>query len=483
MAQIKIPFGARRIKRAGGRTTPPASGGDDPRDPERPGALGVTELITQANLSLERHFGDVWVEGEISNLHLAGSGHAYFTLKDDRSALPSAMWRSSVQRLKFRLEEGMQIRVHGRLGVYGAQGKFQLYADRAEPAGRGDLLVAFEQLKQKLASEGLFDADRKRPLPRWPRTVGIVTSARGAAVHDIIEVTQRRCPTRMLLSAALVQGDAAPADLRRALARLERQPDVDVIIIGRGGGSSEDLWAFNDEELVRAVAACPVPVISAVGHEVDVTLCDLVADRRAATPSQAGELAVVDLGEVRSRLRTFDRRIHGAIHRALLDHRGHLDALSRRIERRGRALLADQRRRFDRARRGLERTGRALIDTERERLEALTARLEAQHPRVRLRRDRHRLERLHRRLTRNGRASVGAGRLRLARAAAKLDALSPLGVLARGYAVLTDTAGALVRSTAAVEVGDDARVRLADGTLAVRVHRIERGSDDAPESE
>ncbi|HEY8375897.1 MAG TPA: exodeoxyribonuclease VII large subunit, partial [Nannocystis sp.] len=262
--------------------------------PLAPHVYAVSELVNRAHRCVEQHFPPLWVEGEITNLRLVGSGHAYFTLRDSHAVLPVAMWRSALARLRYRLADGQTFRVYGRLGIYAAQGKFQLYAERAEPAGLGARMLQFEQLKAKLAAEGLFARERKRPLPAWPRIVGVVTSATGAAIHDILEVARHRCPVRILLSPAQVQGDDAPFSLIRALQRLQRRPGVDVIILGRGGGASEDLWAFNDEALARAVAACPVPVVSAVGHEVDITICDFVADVRAATPSHAAELVVPD---------------------------------------------------------------------------------------------------------------------------------------------------------------------------------------------
>ena len=284
-----------------GRRPPPGSG-DRRRGGNGPQVFTVSRLVRAAHRTLEQQYSRILVEGEISNLRIVASGHAYFTLKDDAASLPVALWRSTLSRLRFRLHDGLALRVGGRLGIYPAQGKFQLYAEHAEPAGQGTLMQQLERLKAKLHAEGLFELQRKRPLPLWPRRIGVVTSATGAAIHDILKVTRRRCPSRILLAPALVQGESAPRTLLSALTRLQRMPEIDVIIIGRGGGAAEDLWAFNDEALARAIAACPVPVVSAVGHEIDVTICDLVADVRAATPSHAAELVTPELAGFRAQL-------------------------------------------------------------------------------------------------------------------------------------------------------------------------------------
>jgi exodeoxyribonuclease VII large subunit len=442
---------------------------DDPAParPQRP--LTVSEAIQRAHRTLENRIGDIWIEGEVSNLHHAGSGHAFFTLKDERAALPVAMWRSNVQRLRFRLEAGQRLRVFGRMGIYPAQGKFQLYAERAEPVGLGELMLQFEQLKARLEEEGLFATERKRPLPRWPRLIGVVTSRQGAAIHDVLKVIRRRCPSHILLSPASVQGDMAPSELRAAVHRLEAVEEVDVIVIGRGGGSMEDLWAFNNEGLARVLANCRVPVISAVGHEVDVTIADMVADVRAATPSHAGELVVPDLQSIMRSLDGARRRIELAYSRRALDERRRLDEGRRRVERVGRALLGAQRQRLDRATRSLGARARELLTEERDRLDDLSQRLSQQHPRVRIRRDRRRLDRLFGLLSRDGRRLVTDARYRLGQGAAKLDALSPLSVLDRGYAVVTDSGAQIVSDADSVKQGDALDVRLAKGRLQVTV--------------
>jgi exodeoxyribonuclease VII large subunit len=413
-----------------------------------PRALTVGQLVRQAHVALDARFGQVWVEGEVSNLKLGSNGHAYFTLKDDEASLPVAMWRSAVERLRFRLVDGQCLRVCGRVGIFAKQGRFQLYADRAEPAGLGSLMLELEQRKARLREAGLFDPARKRALPRWPRVIGVVTSAQGAVIHDIVRVARRRARCRILLAPAIVQGPDAPRSLVRALERIQRFGSVDVVIVGRGGGSVEDLWAFNDERLAQAIASCRVPVVSAVGHDVDVTICDLVADVRAATPSQAAELVVPDLRAVAESFGALRHRLARAVERVVLDERSRLDGARSRLA----ALV------------------RRLASARRVRLERARERLAAAHPRARLAARRRRLDQLLRRLDARGRALPRAGRVRLARAAGKLDALSPLGVLERGYAVVTHE-GAVVCDAAQVRPGAELDVRLYRGRVQARVTR------------
>jgi exodeoxyribonuclease VII large subunit len=442
--------------------------------PVAPQVFAVSELVNRVHRAIEGQFPPLWVEGEITNLRLVNSGHAYFTLRDSHAVLPVAMWRSALARLRHRLADGQTFRIYGRLGIYAAQGKFQLYAERAEPAGLGARMQQFERLKAKLAAEGLFARERKRPIPAWPRTVGVVTSATGAAIHDILKVARRRCPVRILLSPAQVQGDDAAFSLVRALQRLQRRPGVDVIILGRGGGASEDLWAFNDEALARAVAACPVPVVSAVGHEVDITICDFVADLRAATPSHAAELVVPDRDAYLARLHHVERRLVLATKRRVLDERGRLELLSRRLAAVGHRLVLAPRRRLDAllARLGQQHP-RARLARDRRTLAALHARLLAQHPRHRLDQARRRLLAAEHALRERARGLAQPARLRLARAAAALHALSPLAVLERGFAVVTDERGGVVRDVAQVSPGDPVRVELARGAFAASVTAVE----------
>jgi len=472
-------------------------GSGPPGPGEKPPVLTVSQLVKGANRLLELRFPRLCVEGEVSNLRIVASGHAYFTLKDDFANLPITMWRSNVERLKFQMQDGQMLRVHGSLGIFVKSGRFQMYAERTEPAGLGARMQELEALKKTLQAEGLFEPDRKRPLPRWPRRIGVVTSAHGAAIHDILKVARRRCPSRILLASAVVQGPDAPRTIVRGIKRLSGYDDVDVIIIGRGGGSVEDLWAFNDERLARAIAACPVPVVSAVGHEVDISVSDMVADVRAATPSHAAELVVPDRASFQQRLDTMQRRMARAVERAALDVRSRLDgdrgrlvahgqrmvtparARMRALERRlanvhPRAKVAADAQRLASLRSRLERAGTGLSKGARARFEAARSALHARGAGL-AGGDRLRLEAARGRLERGGRAIGERGRLRLAKSAASLHALSPLSVLARGYSVVVTADGAALTSAAGTSVGETVDVRLSEGSLRATVVAVKPG--------
>jgi exodeoxyribonuclease VII large subunit len=434
-------------------------------------------------MALQTGFGDVWVEGEVSNLSQPASGHVYFTLRDERAQLQCACFRREARALRFRLEDGLKIRCHGRVSIYEAQGKFQLYVDRVEPAGLGAAALALEQLKRTLQAEGLFDEARKRPLPFWPRVVGVVTSPTGAAVRDLIRVTHRRAATRLVVAPTQVQGAEAPAQIVAALRAVARLPGVEVVIVARGGGAAEDLAAFNDEAVARAIAACPVPVISAVGHEVDVTIADLVADLRAATPSQAGERVVPVQAELE----------------------GDLERLILRLARATRRRLDDRRRDLEHSWQRLTTAGERRVTSGRLHLQALDRRLHAAHPAQRLHRDRTalaalqqrllrvsprgrltplraELARLEDRLRRAGAAAAQRRRRDFAAALAALQALSPLGVLERGYSLTRGPDGAVLHDAGAVAVGDEVSVRLAHGELGCRVEAVRGAAPDGGRS-
>ncbi|MEM6289609.1 MAG: exodeoxyribonuclease VII large subunit [Myxococcota bacterium] len=482
MAQSQLTF-----RRQGGG---PARGGG-----QKPPILTVSQLVKGANRLLELRFPKLHVEGEVSNLRIVASGHAYFTLKDDFANLPVTMWRSNVERLKFEMRDGQMVRVVGGLGIFVKSGRFQMYAERAEPAGMGALMQQLETLKRTLEAEGLFDPARKRSLPRWPRRIGVVTSAHGAAIHDILKVARRRCPSRIVLAPAVVQGPDAPRTIVRGIKRLEALDGIDVIIVGRGGGSVEDLWAFNDERLARTIADCPVPIVSAVGHEVDVSVSDMVADVRAATPSHAAELVVPDRAEFARALDGWKRRLIRATERAALDARARLEADRSRLGGHGRRLVTPARVRL----RGLERrlsavhpraklaadaqrlvalrarlvrAGEGLSTPARTRLEAASAMLQASGASMSAG-DRARLDEASQRLARAGRAIGERGRLRLAKAAASLNALSPLSVLSRGYAVVSAADGKALTNAKDVSEGDAIAVRLAAGRVDATVVRTE----------
>jgi exodeoxyribonuclease VII large subunit len=402
----------------------PAPGGDRQRRP-----FLVSELVAGLRELLEEEVGRVWVIGEISNLRRAPSGHTYFTLKDDQAQLRAALFRSAAVRLPFDPEDGLEVVVEAEVTLYAARGDLQLVVRHMEPRGQGALQLAFEQLRARLEAEGLFDAAKKRPLPVWPRRVGVVTSPAGAALHDVLEVSGLRMPViPLLLAPARVQGDGAEHELAAALAALGRVEDVDVILLVRGGGSLEDLRPFNTERLARAIAASRVPVVSGVGHEVDVTIADLAADARAPTPSAAAALALPDGDAWLGRVRALARRLAGAA--------------AARVARAGR------------------------------RLDLLAGALRAHAPAARLAARKARLATLARALEREGAHAVALRRERLAALAARLDALSPLAVLGRGYAIARAADGRVLRSAREVAPGDAFSVRLGEGEVEASVTRI-----------
>jgi exodeoxyribonuclease VII large subunit len=436
--------------------------------------VSVAELDRRLRRAVEDASGDYWVEGEITSLKVAASGHAYFTLKDehDDAVVECVMYRFDAQRARRHLVDGARIQLWGRATLWAPRGRLQLVANFARPAGRGVLLEALEALKARLLAEGLFAAERKRPLPPDPRVVGVVTSAHGAAFHDIRTVAFRRGGVRLVLVPAAVQGEAAPESIVRALDLVERYPGLDVVIVGRGGGSGEDLSAYNDERVVRRVAKMSVPVVSAVGHETDVALTDWVADVRAATPSQAAELVVPDR---RARTVTL-ARCRASLDRAL---RAYLALERSRLARLRselgdpRFMVAERQRDLDELSVRLERRIERGLSSREGELTALHGRLLARHPRAVLARARVRLGPLGVRLDAALKRHVAAQRARLADAATRLDGLSPLAVLGRGYAIATDRDGRAVRDASALTPGDAVSVRVARGRFGARVTDVE----------
>jgi exodeoxyribonuclease VII large subunit len=440
-----------------------------PSSRERP--LGVAEVVRLAGRVLDG-LGLLWLEGEVSQVSQPGSGHVYFALRDAGAVLPAVMWGRDATRLRFRIEPGQRLRVRGRLGVYDRDGKMQLYADFAEPAGLGAEALALEQLKAKLAAEGLFAAERKRPLPRFPRRIGVVTSRTGAAIHDIIRTVQRRLPTPILIADAMVQGPGAPAQIVMGMAMVVRA-GVDVVIVGRGGGAATDLTAFNHERVVRTIARCPVPVISAVGHEIDLSLADLAADARASTPTAAAELAVPDGAAIAEQIEKQRRRLDRELRHRLDRARQDLDHQTMALHARGERALASTRAQLHALSHRL--TGlhpRTRILTRGAELAELTRRLAGVHPASRLARARHELDTLSARCDAAIRRSLEARRARLGQVGAQIAALSPLAVLDRGFAMVQRGAD-LVRDAAQVAPGDRLRVRLARGALGVVVEEVD----------
>ncbi len=458
--------------------------------------LPVGELMAAVRTQVERSFTDIYVEGEISNWRPAGSGHLYFTLKDSSAQLRVVMWRSQAKLLRFRPENGMQVIARGRVTVYDERGDLQFQAETLEPKGAGALQAAFEQLKAKLAAEGLFSADRKKPIPALPRRIGIVTSPRGAALQDVLNILRRRHESvGILIYPAQVQGETAAAEVNAGVRFFNREGTVDVILIARGGGSFEDLFAFNDETLARTVAASRIPVISAVGHETDFTICDFVADRRAATPSEAAELVIHSKQELADRLLTLHKRIGQAMKYKLL--RAH-NALSGLAQRPGFARMPDsiarrQQRVDELVHRIAQAQHRNLKATSRS-IEMLDSRLRHQDLRVRLGGMRRQLESLESAL-RNAmggmigrhKSRVEADRLAVRRSAhtillrrrsrwstldGSLRALSPLAILGRGYALVFDASGQIVKRSSQLAPGDRVRARLSQGEFSADVREV-----------
>jgi exodeoxyribonuclease VII large subunit len=446
-----------------------------PKKPE-PTVLTVAALARMVIRSLERAFPDnVWVEGEVSGARPAASGHLYFSLKDeeDEAVLDVVIYRSSVtQRMRSLLADGARVRVRGKPTFWAPRGKMQMIADRLEPTGKGALLEALERLKEKLAAEGLFSEERKRPVPKDPRAIGVVTSRTGAVIHDICQVAFRRGGARILLASAQVQGLGAAESVRRALRALQKIEAVDVVIVGRGGGSVDELMAFNDELLVRDVAACRVPVVSAVGHETDFTLVDFAADRRAATPSQAAELVVPDTAARRQYLEERTLRLKRAMHGRLAEERAGAAELARAFGD-PRLLIASAQQRVDEHVARLGRVMNKRLAKDRDASSRLAGKRSAAHPRERLARDRAKVAELSARFAELMRARLAADRSLVARAAGRLDAMSPLKVLARGYAIATRSDdGRAVRSSSEVARGDRVDVRVADGSFSADVVSI-----------
>jgi exodeoxyribonuclease VII large subunit len=432
----------------------------------------VTELTAGIRGAIEERFAEVWVEGEISNCKVWNTGHMYFTLKDGSSQIKAVMFRTNVRYLKFKPEDGLHVVARGQVSVYEPKGEYQIVCQHMEPHGLGALQLAFDQLKKKLQADGLFDQGRKRPLPALPRRIGIVTSLDGAALRDILKVLRRRAPNAsVLIRPARVQGEDAAADIATALRMIVKVPGVDVVIVGRGGGSMEDLWAFNEERVARAIFNCPVPVISAVGHETDVTIADFVADLRAPTPSAAAEMVVAAKDEFRNRIERLSARLRAAARGDLQRRRNSVHVLSSR-----RGLAGFHARLAMRGRHAAELTHqfraamRLAIESRARGFRALKQRLEQRDLARRLSIMKGRLTAADSRLTgAAGRARHRADS-RFRALAGRLENLSPLAVLGRGYAVCwNDERTAIIRSARSVAAGDRVHVTLATGEIDCRV--------------
>lgn len=396
-------------------------------------AFSVTQINEYIKMALESNpvLQDVWLRGEISNFKSNySSGHLYFSLKDEGSSIRAVMFRGYASRLRFRPESGMTVIVHGKISTYAVSGDYQIIIDSMQPDGAGSLAIAFEQLKQRLAAEGLFDAERKKAIPPFVRSVGVITSASGAALHDIINVSGRRCPSaRVVIYPAYVQGELAPRSLAGGIRFFNDKHPVDLIIIGRGGGSAEDLWCFNDENLARVIAASEIPVISAVGHETDFTICDFVADKRAPTPSAAAEIAFPDTREIRARIAHLRHKADTSVAKRIYMLESRLDVLRKSAELHSPARVLDEK--------------SARLQLLRERLDTL------------------------------GKSAVDSAEGSFRMLCARLEGVNPLAVLSHGYAMVQGEDGRVISSANDARLGEKIEIGLSDGKLFAKVTEIE----------
>jgi exodeoxyribonuclease VII large subunit len=435
----------------------------------------VTELTGRIRDLFARNFTDILVEGEISNCHEAQSGHVYFTLKDDRAQVRCVCFKNQLRLMKFRPEDGLHVTVRGSISVYETRGEYQIYVEHIEPVGLGALQLAFDQLKKRLEAEGLFTAERKKPLPLLPRCIGLITSPTGAAVRDIVRILRRRFHNlRLTVYPVHVQGEGAAAEIVRALEFFNRKQTVDVLILARGGGSLEDLWPFNEEVVARAIAASTIPVISGVGHETDFTIADFVADVRASTPSAAAELVV-------QTRREFDKHI-SELRGALMEQmRYRIAVLSRRVHefaarrgfRRPLDLLRQHRQRADEMTARLARGLHASLEQSRKRFTVAHLRIISFDFRMKIAALRLRLEKRGTELAARAERRLRAKREALDRLRLQLEERSPLRVLERGYAIATDAAGKVLRDTTQVALGDTVAIQLHRGKLSTEVKKKE----------
>lgn len=444
----------------------------EPKPASRERPLTVADLVRWANHAVER-YGLLWVEAEAAEVKRPVSGHVYFVLRDKGSVIPAVMWRTTAARLKFALEPGLRVRVRGKLGVFDRDGRLQLYVDYIEPTGAGAAAAALEELKRKLAGEGLFSGDKKRALPALPRRIGVVTSRTGAALRDVVRTVQRRFPPAMILVAdCMVQGTSAPPQIVNAL-RIVQNARVDVVILARGGGATTDLAAFNDERVVRAVAACRVPLVSAVGHEVDTTLCDLAADARASTPTAAGEMVVPVRDQLVRLLSVEERRLRREIGLRLRDARQELDGLAEGAKATVRARVVARATELRRLEVRLSAAHpRAQLAARRAELAKLEARLRRHDPAPKLAARRAEVRRLEAAMSTVVRRALDRRRAAFAQGVARLDSLSPLRVLERGYALATHE-GRVVTDASSVKQGDRLEVRFARGRVTATVDDVE----------
>lgn len=428
----------------------------------------VSSLNAQVRLILENEMGVVWLVGELSNLSMPVSGHWYFTLKDSRAQVKCAMFKGTNRRVTFKPANGTQVLVKARLSLYEPRGDYQLIIESMQPEGDGRLQQQFEQLKMALAAEGLFAQSLKKPLPDLPRRVGIITSKTGAALHDILQVLKRRDPSLpVVIYPTMVQGEGAAISIAQAIGRANARQECDVLIVGRGGGSLEDLWAFNEEIVARTIAASQIPIVSAVGHEVDVTIADFVADVRAPTPSAAAELISRDMNHQTQQIHQRQQQLQSAMRHYMSERLAQAIRLQHRLDRQHpQVRLNQQQQQLDELTGRLGHTMQRYMARYQQRLEQYNYKLALHSPARTLATKQNQLHRLEDRLQEAMDRRLVASGHRLAMAAEKLEAVSPLATLGRGYSITRDNSGTVVRNSSQVSVGDTIHTRLADGEIS-----------------
>lgn len=441
---------------------------------QNPDIYTVSRLNSEVRLTLELQFQQLWLVGEVSNFVAAASGHWYFSLKDQAAQVKVAMFKQANRYATVRPQNGQQVLIRARISVYEPRGEYQLLAEFIEPAGAGLLKQQFEQLKAKLAAEGLFAPERKQPLPANPRRVGVITSPTGAAVRDIITVLARRAPgIELIIYPCQVQGDTAAAQLRTMLSTAIRRNEVDVLIIGRGGGSIEDLWCFNDEALARAVADCPIPIVSAVGHEIDFALTDFVADVRAATPSAAAELVSPDHSQWLVALSQLQQRLSRAMRRQLMQQQPRLAQLQQRLQQlHPQRRLEQQQQRLDELQLRLQRRIQQQLQNARRQHSYLQQSLQHLSPAKAIKQQQLQLQQLAKRLQQAQQQQLKQHKFNLLQLSKQLHTVSPLATLARGYSIAFDAQQQVVTRNSQLAVGDKVTVKLAEGAFEAEVRKL-----------
>ncbi len=442
--------------------------------PQSPSIYTVSRLNQTVRLLLEQEIGQVWISGEISNFTQPASGHWYFTLKDNTAQVRCAMFRNSNRRVTFRPQHGQQVLVRASITLYEPRGDYQIIVESMQPAGEGLLQQKYEQLKATLSAEGLFDQQYKQPLPSPAHCVGVITSKTGAALHDILHVLKRRDPSLpVIIYPTAVQGDDAPGQIVRAIQLANARQECDVLIVGRGGGSLEDLWSFNDERVARAIFASQIPVVSAVGHETDVTIADFVADLRAPTPSAAAEVVSRNQLELLRQMQNGQQRLEMAMDYFLVNRTRRFTQLHHRLQQQHPQLrLARQQTVLERLRQRMNLAVDSQLKRAVQRQQRTTQRLNQHNPQPRIWRAQTRIQQLEYRLAENLRAQLSSTRERFGKAVTHLEAVSPLSTLARGYSVTTANDGKVLKQTKQVKAGDVLTTRLSDGWVESEVKGV-----------